>query len=319
MRPLYFKPQACRIYSNRGISLVEALLSLVIIGIVGFTIASLNQSLFQFSSETSGKNDVEIYAMELKSHMKSMNYKGNDNNERSDSYCRATLVNVLTPLLGDIVSNSKKALDTQDELNLVTNGNPVNFLDMSSTDYGNLSVQKSVLKNFKRLYEGEGFMSGSPTEFIPKNNNVVGSTTVNNNFFSYIIQADLIVSLAPKSDLNKVTNTKPVKVRFSIESRGGYTLLDCGHKSLAQTIVKIETCKALGEDFIFVYDQFDGDANSGQCYAPRYKLANSAVIPNYNVNQGAAPALTYVPLRAFFCNLTMQGKGFDFPYCTGFN
>lgn len=297
-----------KIRTRHGFSLLEMLASIAILGIIGMAVASLNQSIFKFNSQMTGVSDNDTYRFELIGQIKKIKSDG------SQSLCFERLGPQLTSaMLSQMIQLSQTSLNEQkqkaDQKSQIIELDQFNFLNPGDIKYSTSVVKKTIFSAFKVNYKSKNFSISAPAEFRP--------SALVDTITSVILQANMETEIQLQN--GEIRKTSPIKIRFSILQNGQSMILrDCGSTSLSHTVVHLETCQSLGEDFTFVFDNFDkSNSNKGQCYAPSYKISQTAAT-SFQASAPPTSQLWLVPLRGIFCTYWNQGKGFDFPFCTGY-
>lgn len=312
---------------NKGFTLIEVTMVVGISSILLSIFAMLSTTMSKSLADSIGNADVASYRTELRTKLRSLEKSGLG----SQSNCKAMFQSstpLISPSKWDEIIQSGMAdptVHTDAEIEKLKRDYKV---DLSQIDlltgqtsqikkYGDLHLIRSNLSGFILVGEKRAFRQSMPGEF---NFNSSASQVAT---YTYLIQAELNVEMsksATPQNESDILKMMPLRLNFAIRKAAGQVteLINCDHRSLDEVIAPMQICEALGADFVFVYDNFDG-RKGGQCYAPIYdpdRPPNSFSASHYLAGS-TAQVTGYMPLRQFFCEFERQGRGMDFRFCTG--
>lgn len=315
---------------DSGFTLLEVMIVVGIVGILMSVTAVVATSLSKSFVDVRGQAEVTSYRTELKRKLRSNLDSGSA--IKNQSQCSALLgtggLRAITPIqLDSILSQMVKdttsantSIESQKQFQILFPDTNLLSSDASgSTPFGDYRVDKTYLNSFVLFSEAMGF-----EQPVPQVIDLTKGAPPVKPFITYLIQAELHVELSkvsnnPSTDL---FNMRPIRLNLAIQKNadGSLALLDCGAKHLSEIAAQFEICRALGPDFKYVYDNFDGPG-SGQCYAPMYDPKTQApAFADSDFAAGRTANITgYMPLKAFFCRFATEGRGYDFAFCTGVN
>lgn len=186
----------------------------------------------------------------------------------------------------------------------------VNPMNSASVIYGNLTIVDVELSNFRIAKDLKGYSLPSTSLF---NKPSIKPSVM------YVLAGQVKTSLGkidPVSLKPVISATSTVNVNFAVNNAVPATpaLLDCGVGSLARTTAFVESCKAFGVDYEFVYDKTATDPKIGQCYMPVYDASIGA---NPVDGKTRMAPTGFAPFRYFLCAASFAGKSLNFPFCTG--
>jgi prepilin-type N-terminal cleavage/methylation domain-containing protein len=317
-------------YRYSGFTLIEVMIAIGIVAILMGVISVVSSSLSKSFVDVRGQSEVISYRTELKRKLRSnVDTAGAVKNTSQclsllgagglRALTPAQLDSILNQMVKDITS-ANTSIATQKQFQIPLPDTNLLSPDASgSNPFGDYRVTSTYLNSFVLFSEATGFEQDVP-QLIDFTKGLPPVKT----FITYLIQAELHAELSkvssnPGAD---VFSMRPIRLDLAIHknSDGSIELLDCGAKHLSEISAQFEICRSLGPDFKYVYDNFDGPG-SGQCYAPMYDPGFQApAFSDSDFSNGRTANITgYMPLKAFFCRFAVEGKGYDFAFCTGVN
>lgn len=312
--------------NNKGFSLVEVAIVLVLMGLATMAIIAIMNSINSNVIDAQNRMNLSTFGMESKQHLRK-------NHSDGISYCMVHPTGSGTSFspkaIGQIFNDAGSAKLSQIVMLARTQpGSVNNFVDLGkvipfSNDeiYGGKGTDKSA--DFMTLLSSRmhSFVIRKTIQAYvipsPRVVRVVGAGADIKRNFLYVVSAvyenKFIRGLAP-ANLNSIEPSKiissRIQVNFVIRNiNNNHRVIDCGTTNLVKTTAFVESCRALGADFEYVLDR--PATVSGQCYAPEYYTSAVANGQNLGTIQ------TYVPLRSFLCEAAVAGKSLNMPFCTG--
>lgn len=293
-----------RSLGDRGHTLTELVVSMGIMSMFGVLLSGTLAEIYKLNTTNVNVVDTMQYRSEVKNIL-----RNKANVADVDQKCMEMLAPQVLPHLPTMLENLITEADgpgvIESKKSAVISLGQVDLLQ-NENKFGVYTLENTFLKNFYLQNSREVYRKQEPGEVKKVN-------LIKSGYVIQLIQADLFLQLRGPSSAQPET-AKPVRMKFAIlRQSDGNTLLSCGTGELSGVVSHVEACKAFGPDFEFIYDNFDGQGGSGQCYAPLYDPVSIAAAT------GSEPMepTSYTPLRATLCLLMQQGKSFTFPYCTG--
>lgn len=303
---------------SRGMSLIEVVVSMALIGIVLSGAMFVMQAIGKGNVELTRAQAASTYSMEVRSYLKKHELTGAN---QGRALCMTTPLVLGSSALSQVLDEANKhkhgqPSNTSLPMRWKGNNSWVDFSDPSNTTgrYGDLAIQSTMLRNFRFHKSLTGYVISQPAELS------VGILGAEQPIMS-VISADIETTLAPPGNTSAQQQIiARSRVYLAVRQLNNqFQVMDCGANTLGASTAYIEVCKSLGDDFIFVFDKPSASPPSGQCYIPIYdpKKPSSGIGTATPDGTKISRVTGYTPMKAFFCEGAAAGRSSNFQFCTG--